>query len=259
MLHSGLVSITFRQLSPQEIIKLVAQAGLDGIEWGGDIHVPHGNLVRAREVRRMTAEAGLRIAAYGSYYRVGHEDSGPFKAVLETALELKTPLIRVWAGIQGTAAADAAYFHRVVEDSRRIAELAAQAGIRIAYEFHADTLTDTNEAACKLLSTVAHENIASYWQPPRYSTVEYNLAGLAAVLPWLQHVHVFNWHIKNGERLLLAEAEASWLSYLRKISAAGREHFTMLEFVKGDAPETFLQDAATLKQWLVLVNRETTS
>lgn len=259
MLHSGLVSITFRQLSPREIIRLVVQAGLEGIEWGGDIHIPHGDLVRAREVRRMAAEAGLRIAAYGSYYRVGHEDSGPFKVVLETALELEASLIRVWAGIQGTATADAAYFHRVVKDSRRIAELAVQAGIRIAYEFHADTLTDTNEAARTLLSIVAHENIASYWQPPRYSTVEYNLAGIAAVLPWLQHVHVFNWQIKTGERLLLAEAEASWLRYLREINTTGREHFTMLEFVKGDEPEIFLQDAATLKQWLVLVNRERAS
>ncbi|GAK59869.1 hypothetical protein, fragment [Candidatus Vecturithrix granuli] len=259
MLHSGLVSITFRQLSPQEIIKLIVQAGLEGIEWGGDIHAPHGNFIRAREVRRMTTEAGLHIAAYGSYYRAGHEDSGPFAAVLETALELEAPLIRVWAGIQGTDTADAAYFHRVVEDSQRIAELSAQAGIGIAYEFHANTLTDTNEAASRLLNTVAHENIASYWQPPRYSTVEYNLAGLAAVLPWLQHIHVFNWHIKTGERLFLAEAEASWRRYFKSIAATGRDHFAMLEFVKDDAPEVFLQDAATLKKWLVLVNREMAS
>lgn len=255
MLHSGLVSITFRQLSPQEIIQLVVQTGLEGIEWGGDVHVPHGNLTRAREVRRMTAEAGLRTAAYGSYYRAGHEDSGPFAAVLETALELEAPLIRVWAGVQGTDTADAAYFERVVEDSRRIAELSAQAGMSIAYEFHTQTLTDTNEAARKLLKA-AHEHIASYWQPPRYSTVEYNLAGIASVLPWLQHIHVFNWHVKTGERLLLAEAEQNWLRYLKSVAATGHEHFALLEFVKDDAPEIFLRDAATLKQWLVRVNQK---
>ena len=36
MIHPGLVSITFRELSPREIVKLVADGGLVGIEWGGE-------------------------------------------------------------------------------------------------------------------------------------------------------------------------------------------------------------------------------
>src|SRR6185312_13188931 len=100
MISPGLVSITFRALTPAEVIALARQAGLRGIEWGGDIHVPHGNGARAREVKEMTAEAGLTVAAYGSYYRAGQADSSglTFDAVLETALELGAPLIRVWAG-----------------------------------------------------------------------------------------------------------------------------------------------------------------
>ena len=39
MIYPGLVSITFRKLQPDAIIKLVAQAGLTGIEWGGDVYV----------------------------------------------------------------------------------------------------------------------------------------------------------------------------------------------------------------------------
>ncbi len=254
MIHSGLVSITFRKLSPQDVINLVVQAGLEGIEWGGDIHVPHGNLSQAKNVRKMTEETGLKVAAYGSYYRVSHEDSGPFEAVLESAVELGAPIIRVWAGKQGTDKADDAYFAEVVEDSRRIADLAAKTGIRIVYEFHAKTLTDTNDAAKRLLETVAHDNIASYWQPPRYSELEYNLTGLDAVFPWLSHIHVFNWHVKTGERLLLAEAEDLWMQYLRKVASSGCDHFALIEFVKDDAPEIFLQDAAALKHWLTAIN-----
>ena len=63
MLYGGLVSITFRQLQPREIITLVQKSGLKGIEWGGDVHVPHGNLHAAREVGHMTREAGLTVAA----------------------------------------------------------------------------------------------------------------------------------------------------------------------------------------------------
>jgi len=55
MIVPGWVSITFRSLTAERIIALVRQAGLSAIEWGGDIHVRHGDTGRAREVRRLTA------------------------------------------------------------------------------------------------------------------------------------------------------------------------------------------------------------
>ena len=253
MIHSGLVSITFRQLSLREIVDLAVRAGLAGVEWGGDIHVPHGDLRRAREVRRMTQDAGLHVAAYGSYYRVEHDDPAPFERVLATAVELGAPAVRVWAGTRGSVEADAAYRAETVALSRRIADVAARAGVAVAYEFHAGTLTDTNASARNLLETVAHDNVKSYWQPPRGSEVAYNLDGLDAVLPWLLHVHVFSWGA-TGERLPLAAGEEGWMQYLRKIASSGRDHFAMLEFVQDDAPESFVRDAATLKRWLALVD-----
>jgi hypothetical protein len=253
MIYSGLVSITFRQISPREIVDLVVRAGLAGVEWGGDIHVPHSDLRRAREVRRMTQDAGLQVTAYGSYYRVEHDDPAPFEPVLATAVELGAPAVRVWAGTRGSAEADAAYRAEVIDLSRRIADMAASAGVTVAYEFHADTLTDTNVSARNLLETVAHGNVKSYWQPPRGSEVAYNLDGLDAVLPWLLHAHVFSWGAA-GERLPLAAGEEGWMQYLHKIAFSGRDHFAMLEFVQDDVPESFLRDAVTLKRWLALVN-----
>jgi 3-dehydroshikimate dehydratase len=46
MIHPGLVSVTFRKLTPVEVAGLVKKGGLKSIEWGGDIHVPHGDLAR---------------------------------------------------------------------------------------------------------------------------------------------------------------------------------------------------------------------
>src|SRR5215211_4654031 len=120
MLTSGLVSITFRQLAPREIVELAAAAGLRGIEWGGDIHVPAGDLQAARRVRQLTADAGLQVLAYGSYFRF--QPGTAFEPVLETALALGAPLIRVWAGNQASAEADAAVRATIVAESRRIAQ-----------------------------------------------------------------------------------------------------------------------------------------
>lgn len=104
----GLVSISFRDLSPERLIQEVVDAGLQGLEWGGDVHVPHGDTSTAEQVGIRTREAGLEVVAYGSYYRLGETRDNPeFEAVLESACALKAPTIRVWAGRQASADADA--------------------------------------------------------------------------------------------------------------------------------------------------------
>ena len=40
MYHAGLVSISFRENSPEEIVKACVAAGLRYIEWGSDVHAP---------------------------------------------------------------------------------------------------------------------------------------------------------------------------------------------------------------------------
>ena len=251
MIKSGLVSVTFRKLSPEEIVDLVAQAGLNGIDWGGDIHVPHGDVKRAGEVRKMTADAGLAVAAYGSYYKVGHEeDSVPFESVVATAVELGAPTIRVWAGAKGSADVDDGYRGLIVSESQRIADIAAEAGMTVSYEFHECTLTDTNESTVNLLREVARENIRTYWQPPSKREVDYCAEGLQTVLPWLTNVHAYYCDKASGKSLPLAEGEEAWKRYLPIIARTGREHYVMLEFVKDNSPEVFLKDAVTLKGWL---------
>lgn len=264
MILSGLVSITFRQLSPEQLLDLMVQAGLKAIEWGGDVHVPHGDSAEAHRVGKMTTERGLTVSAYGSYYRVGHPESAVdadgkpaiFEAIVETAAALGAPKIRVWAGNQGTDKASPAYFEQVVQDSQRIAAIGQSAGIQIAYEYHGNTLTDSDDAARHLLDAVNLDAtnldpaILSYWQPRRLGTLENDLAGISAVQPWLSDVHVFSWHPKSGDRLPLAERATDWQRYLQRLNQIPGDRFALLEFVQDDEPDNFLRDAATLKRWL---------
>jgi sugar phosphate isomerase/epimerase len=253
MIRTGLVSVTFRALSPREIVDLVVQGQQEGIEWGGDIHVPHGDESVARDVAAMTQDAGLQVVSYGSYYRVGvsPQEGLSFEAVLASAQALQAPTIRVWAGRQGSAETDAAQYAQLVADAQRIAELAQSAEIGIAFEFHARTLTDTAESAVKLQQQIGHANVHLYWQPPE-EEVARCLDGLRQVLPYLSHVHVYHWATgEAGSRPRpLAEGSALWQEYLRAIADSGRVHFAMLEFVVADSPEQYLADAATLARWL---------
>ncbi len=252
MFIPGLCSITFRALSAEEVVRLAGSSAVRAIEWGGDIHVPHGEIGRATDVRKMTEDAGLSVASYGSYYRVGEETSLPFSAVLKTALALGARVIRVWAGRQGSAQADAAAWKTVVEESRRIASEAEREGIVVAYEYHGNTLTDTRQSAVRLLRDVGHPAMKTYWQPFSHLSVEENLLGLRDILPYLVNIHAFWWTIRDGTTArepISAGAEA-WKRYLREAAATGRNHHILLEFVAGDEPEAFLRDAQTLSSWL---------
>ena len=247
----GLCSITFRQLSSEDIVELVKKAGLETLEWGGDIHVPHGDVARAREVRAITEKAGLVVAAYGSYYRVGEsEEAGlKFADVLSSAKALGAPTIRVWAGTQGSATAGQDYVERVVQDAKRIASLAEQEGVTVSFEYHGNTLTDTNEAAQALLAACDHYNLYTFWQPPHHKSTDYRADGLSAILPRLTSLHAFCWP-EPGARRPLAEGQAEWLHYFNIVRLSGRDHPVMLEFVQDDSPENFLRDAQTLRGWL---------
>ncbi len=248
MLHSGLCSITFRKLSARQVLDLVKQAGIEGIEWGGDIHVPHGDVAIAREVRRMTADAGVAIPSYGSYYRVGLREPAPFEAVLDSANELGAKVVRVWAGKKGSAEADAAYRDLVEKDSLRIAELAGKAGVTVAYEYHPNTLTDTLDSTLALLKAAGGAGMKTYWQPHTGGSAERNLAELKALLPSLAHVHCYWWEAQK--RLPLAQGAADWRQYLALAAQAKGDRTVYIEFVQDDAPANFLADAATLKNWL---------
>lgn len=253
MIHPGLVSITFRKLSPAEIAALVSRAGLVGIEWGGDIHAPHGDVGRAKEVRRLTADAGLTVAAYGSYYRAGWSETNglPFGQVLDSAVALGAPTIRVWPGNKGSAEVDAAGRMTVIDDLRRISGLAAQAGVTISTEFHGNTLTDTNESAARLLDEVGHRNLLSCWQPHVRMETGECVAGLRSILPKVSNLHVFHWWPTAADRRPLAEGAERWTQFLGIAKTLPGERHAMLEFVQGDEPEAFLRDAAALKQWLI--------
>ena len=245
MLYSGLVSVTFRKLGPGEIIKLVKKAGLDGIEWGGDIHVPHGDVGKAAEVYKITEDSGLKVASYGSYYRPGgSSNNAPFEAVLETAAALHAPTIRVWAGERASKDADKAYWEKVIAETRQIADLAATAGITVSFEYHPNTLTDTPDSARRLMEETAHRNVKSYWQSGADEDRGLWMAGLRSIIPWLSNVHV------SCVAIELADARDIWADYFDVLKNAAGSRFCMIEFVKGGTADQFLKDAAVLKSLL---------
>lgn len=248
----GLLSVTFRKLPARDIIHLTREAGLQSIEWGGDHHVPHGNVTVAREIGLATQGEGLRVSAYGSYYSAGVSESQglSFADVLRTAEALRAPAIRVWAGNLGSASCDAEHRARVISDIARITAMAAEQGVHVTLELHSHTLTDTLASTQQILAEVDHPNLLSNWQPPQDTSVADCTTSLTTLLPHVGHVHVFHWWPNGSFVHPLGDGAFAWTTYLKILAAASREIFVSLEFVRGESVPQFQQDASTLLQWL---------
>ncbi len=247
-MRTGLVSVSFRGLAPNQIIALAVEAGLDSIEWGGDIHVPPGDLENAKSVGECTRAAGLSVACYGSYYRLTAAEPGMARTVVRTAKALGAPLIRVWAGNLGSAEAGKAHRATICRNAQRIADLAAEENIDIAFEYHGGTLTDDALSAKELLEAVGRKNVGTLWQPPVNMSVGDCIDSIRTVAPWIRNIHTFSW---NGtERLPLAEGAEKWRACLNEINRLPGERSLMLEFVRGDDPDQLIEDAITLRKWI---------
>jgi hypothetical protein len=247
--RTGLVSVTFRKLAVEEVVQVAERAGLAAIEWGGDVHVPLGDLPAARKARALCEDRGLAIAAYGSYLRAGSVDREEIRTAVTTAAELGAPRIRVWAGTVGTAEAGVGDRMAVTRGLAELADVAAGSGIEIAMEFHRNTLTDEVDSTITLLLDVGAPNLTTYWQPPVDLDDVECLQQLEALMPWLSTVHVFSWWPSNN-RLPLAARESLWRPVLDRLAAEPREINALLEFVADDSVDQLATDAAHLHSWV---------
>jgi sugar phosphate isomerase/epimerase len=257
-MKAGLVSITFRELSAQRVIDLAAECGLQGIEWGGDVHVPHGQTDLAEKVARQTRTAGLEVASYGAYYHFDECDpeagkEGPTMAsVLDTAEALGAPAIRLWPGRRGPQETPPAVREAIVETARNFAEAASTRGMRIDFEFHEHTLTETPESTVALVEAIGHPAARTLWQPPLQTSPADRLEGLRRVKDRVSNVHCNHFGQDPWPHVHpLAEGEAEWRTYLQELEPVA-ERWVLIEHVKDHSPAQFREDARALLRWLAL-------
>lgn len=245
-IRPGLCSVTFRALAPERVVALAADAGLEVIEWGGDVHVPAGDIAAAERVARLTADAGLTPCSYGSYFRAGVGEK--LAPVLDSAEALGVDRIRVWAGPMGSAEAGVSDWVGVVERLHVAASAAASRGISLALEFHSGTLADTAPATLKLLAEIPA--LSTYWQPTVAATTDEALAEYRALAERTSAAHVFSWW-PTTERMPLSSRDDLWTQFFAEAQAADSPpRDALLEFVPGDDPAALATEAATLRSYL---------
>lgn len=243
----GLCSVTFRQLPAAEVARRAADAGLEAVEWGADVHAPATEPDMLRAAREAGDSHGLTCCSYGSYFRATRDELAAFPWTARAAVLLGAPRVRVWAGGAGSAAVTPQERGETVACLREAARIGADHGLELALEFHSRTLTDTVASTLRLLDEVGAENLRTYWQPPLDAPDEEALAGLSQLVDRVSAVHVFSWWPGN-RRLRLAERAELWTGVFDLLNERRVPMDALLEFVPGDDPDVLAHEATTLRR-----------
>ncbi|WP_040493755.1 sugar phosphate isomerase/epimerase family protein [Ilumatobacter nonamiensis] len=253
--QSGLCSVTFRGLDPAAIIDLAVGAGLQGIEWGADGHVPVGDVPRAREVAARCADAGIECPSYGTYLGAD-QGSGSTADACATASALGADNLRVWTPLGTDHTADPETRGEIVRELSTTSAIAVDHGLTVGVEFHGWTLTHTAESTLQLIDEVGAPNFYTYWQPVYWDeTINDDpvaqVAEFDAVSEHLAHLHVYWW--RGLTRHPLVDGEATWSEVLPRARGTSRwekPRYAFLEFLPDDEPSLLAREAATLTKWI---------
>lgn len=243
MFYPGLVSISFRDYSPEEIISEAVKCGLHSIEWGSDIHAPRQDDLRLAELSALQSATGLSCCSYGSYFRLGFTPMEELPEYIHAAKCLGTRIIRIWAGRKKASDCSEEEWQAFLALCTQAAEIAREHDVVLCLECHRRSYTETKEGALDLMRHVNSPHFRMYWQPNPDISVEENVSYIRSLREYITHVHVFHW--VTDQRLPLREGLAVWEKYLSELTG---NHHLLLEFMPDDKMESLQAEAHSLHE-----------
>ena len=242
----GLCSVSFRNLSPIEIINICKSANLNCIEWGSDLHAPYNDIEKLQNIARLQKEYGISCSSYGTYFRLGITPIEELEGYITSAKILGTKILRIWCYDKcGNDMTDKER-QDLLSVSIKASEIAKQNGVILCLECHKNSFTENLNDALWLIKSVNSPNFKTYWQPFQWKTIEDNLNYAKAISPHVENIHVFNWkQTDTFNKYPLALAINEWVNYLKNFTPPKT---LLLEFMPNDKVEDLVIEANALKQ-----------
>lgn len=236
----GLVSVSFREYSPRQILEAMQTCGLSRVEWGSDVHCPPE---KAALIGALQREYGISCCAYGTYFRLGVTPIDQLQSYIDGAKQLGTSVLRLWCGDQNSEDHTLSQRQALFAQCKEAARIAEANGVTLCLECHNKTFTNRKEAALELMEAVDSQAFRMYWQPNQFRSEEENISYARLLAPYTVNIHVFNW--QGREKYPLAEAADIWKRYLGCFD--GRQNL-LLEFMPDGRLESLAAEAKALKE-----------
>lgn len=236
----GLVSVSFREHTPDEILTAMQACGLSCIEWGSDVHCPPE---AAEKIAALQEKYGVSCCSYGTYFRLGVTAMEELPDYIAAAKILGTNILRLWCGNKNSQDYTEGEKAALFAACRQAAAIAENSGVILCMECHSNTYTNTKEAALELMQMVDSECFRMYWQPNQYRSDAENMEYARLLAPYIVHLHIFNW--KGKEKNPLREAKDIWRAYL---SCFAEGKTLLLEFMPDGNIESLRRETAALRE-----------
>jgi sugar phosphate isomerase/epimerase len=204
----GVFTVGLPDLTPDEAVREIKDAGYDGVEWRVT-HVPEelrsdepsfwGNNLctleptaeEARRARRLSEEAGLEIPGLGTYVAVGDLEAA--HEAMRFAVTARAPQVRVGAG-----APDGHSYLELFAAAREflsgVEDLARSHGVKALIEIHHRTICPSASLAHRLVSAFDPDLVGVILDPGNMAQEGFEDYRIGAELlgPYLAHVHIKN-------------------------------------------------------------------
>jgi len=239
----GLVSVSFREHTPERILEAMTECGLKYIEWGSDIHAPCKDIERLERLSSLQKELGILCSSYGTYFRLGVTPLSELTDYIKAAKILGTNILRVWCGNKSGEEMNEEEAEALLSECRLAAEIAKNHGVILCTECHRKTFTERSTDSLRLIRELNSPFFKTYWQPFQWKSEEENLAYAEAIAPYALHVHAFQW--KNEHKFPLRDGISEWQKYLEKLPAP---RTVLLEFMPDGRIESLPDEAESLRR-----------
>ena len=245
MFVKGLCSVSFRGLSPQEIILAAKNAKLSCIEWGSDIHAKCDGTENLGHIVSLQDKYGVFCSSYGTYFRLGTDNVNELSQYIFAAKALGTETLRIWCGDRKREMLSEKENSALIEEAKKAADIACKNGVTLCMECHNNSYTQTLDGALELMETVGSETFRMYWQPNQLVSTDENIKYAKGISEYVRNIHVFNWC--GSEKYHLCDGVGIWKKYL---DCFDNNKTLLLEFMPDGRIETLRSEAAALEKIL---------
>lgn len=243
----GFTTTSFRQIrSLEKIVGIGMKAGIDCIEWGGDIHVQNVN--DAKQAKALCSKANILVNSYGSYYRIGSNNTDEQKRICEIAAEMGAKSVRVWLGRADSEKTDEAAYENLLEDAKRMCAVADEYSLIICPECHGKTYNNSTDAFLKIRNDINCDNFRTYFQS-RYRYKEYDLDRIERTAQFTETVHISFSELRREQ---FPKYDPSYIdALLKKLVSTGFDKSILIEYtcpsMHWGFASTMIKDIAKLK------------
>ena len=239
----GLVSVSFRKHTPEEIVAEAKKCGLSYIEWGSDIHAPCNDLDKLKNIKKLCDENGIICSSYGTYFKIGVTPKDEIYNYINAAKILGTNILRLWCGTKKSADYTPDEKAELFRECRALAEVAEAENVFFCMECHSGTYTEILDGAVELMEKVNSKNFRMYWQPNQFKSDEENFKYAEIIAKFTEIIHVFNW--TADQWLPLSGGIEIWKKYLSFFNGTQK---LLLEFMPDNRIESLQVETLALRE-----------